>query len=94
MLYKNLPPGKLFLLLLVRLLLDGIAGLKFLSEGSGKHTWAVVRAHFSFYGQLGALTKKRNSNILKGLDFKEVYPHSIVADYFFKKKSNFRQLDF
>ncbi len=94
MLYKNLKPGQLVLLISIRLVLDGIAGAKFLLEGSGKHTWAVVRAHFSFYGQLGKLTRKRKANTLRNLDFKEVYKNSVVADYFLKRKTSFKQLDF
>jgi GT2 family glycosyltransferase len=94
MLYKNLKPGQLFLLILIRLVLDGVAGLKFLFEGSGKHTWAVVQAHFSFYGSLSSLRKKRKVNTLRNLDFKEVYKSSIVLDYFIRKKSTFDKLKF
>jgi GT2 family glycosyltransferase len=86
MLYKNLKPGKLFLLLYIRLKLDGVAGIKFLLEGSGKHTWAVVKAHASFYFNLSQLNKKRKQTIHRNLDFKEVYKGSIVWEYFVKKK--------
>jgi hypothetical protein len=94
MLYKNLTPGRLFLLISARLVLDGVAGIKFLLEGSGKHTLAVIKAHFSFYGALGSLRKKRKANILSDLDFKEVYKGSIVLDYFLKKKTSFDRLKF
>ena len=94
MLYKNLKPGQLFLLLSIRLVLDGVAGLKFLLEGSGRHTWAVIKAHFSFYGNLSSLRKKRKENTLRNLDFKEVYKNSIVLDYFIRKKSTFDKLKF
>lgn len=94
MLYKNLTPGKMILLISARLLLDGVAGIKFLLEGSGKHTWAVVRAHFSFYSLLPLYTKKRKANKLSRLGFKEVYRNSVVVDYFLKKKSIFGRLDF
>lgn len=94
MLYKNLPAGNLLFQILTRLILDGIAGIKFLLEGSGKHTWAVIRAHFAFYGAIGQLNGKRRTNILRKLDFKEVYGNSIVLDYFLRKKSTFDQLKF
>jgi GT2 family glycosyltransferase len=94
MLYKNLPIRNLIFLLLIRLTLDGIAGIKFLLEGSGNHTWAVIRAHFSFYGSISTLSRKREKNTLRNLDFKEVYKNSIVVDYFLKKKSFFNQLKF
>lgn len=86
MLYKNLKPGKLLLLIYIRLKLDGVAGIKFLLEGSGKHTWAVVKAHASFYFSLSELNKKRKLTIHRNLDFKEVYKGSIVWEYFVKRK--------
>ena len=86
--------NKLFLAILARLVLDGIAGLKFLFEGSGRHTWAVIKAHFSFYASIGSLNKKRKLNNLRNLDFKEVYKNSIVADYYLKKKSTVKELNF
>ncbi len=94
MLYKNLPAQKVLPLIFSRLVLDGVAGIKFLLEGSGKHTWAVIRAHFSFYGQLGTLTKKRKHALLRGLNFQEVYPKSVVVDYFLRKKTLFSKLNF
>ncbi len=92
MLYKNLKPGTLFLLLLIRMSLDGIAGIKFLLEGSGNHTWAVIRAHFAFYASLPSLNKKRKHNTLRNLDFKEVYKGSIVWEYFIKRKKKSPQI--
>jgi GT2 family glycosyltransferase len=89
MLYKNLKPGYLILLIFSRLVLDGVAGIKFLLEGSGKHTWAVVQAHFAFYSALPALNKKRKLNKLRNLDFKEVYKRSIVIEYYLKRKTIF-----
>ncbi len=86
MLFKNLKTGNLILSILARLILDGVAGTKFLFEGSGKHTWAVIQAHFSFYASISSLNKKRKNNILRNLDFKEVYRRSIVFDYYIKKK--------
>ena len=43
----------------MRLILDGIAGLKFLFSGEGKSTYAIIKAHFSFYGHIFKLIKKR-----------------------------------
>ena len=42
-----------------KLILDGIAGIKFLYDGQFKHTWAVVKAHFSVYFNLITILKKR-----------------------------------
>ena len=87
MLSKNLTPGVLILTIMARLILDGIAGTKFLLEGSGKHTLAVIRAHFSFYASIPLLYKKRREITQKNLTFKEVYQNSIIVDYYLKKKS-------
>jgi GT2 family glycosyltransferase len=58
MLTKNLdrfPAPKI----LFRLLLDGISGIRSLLMGKPGETWAIVRAHFSFYARLGNTLKKR-----------------------------------
>ncbi|MCV9933801.1 glycosyltransferase family 2 protein [Flavobacterium sp. LS1R47] len=49
MLTKNLPKEGFYGILFARLVLDGIAGVQFLTQGKFKHTWAIVKAHFSFY---------------------------------------------
>jgi hypothetical protein len=45
--------------LFIRMLLDGIAALKFLSELKFAHFLAVLHAHFHFYRHLESLLKKR-----------------------------------
>lgn len=82
MLTKNLPSKKLFSVLFIRMVLDGIAGLRFLSQGKIKHFVAVLRAHYSFYSALNKNLKKRNKNS------KENYFNikSIVYQYFVLKK--------
>ena len=93
MLYKNLKPGSLFLLIFIRMSLDGIAGLKFLLEGSGRHTLAVIQAHFSFYRNIISLNKKRKLTIHRNLNFKEVYRGSVVWEYFVKRKKSTTDLN-
>ena len=39
-------------LVMARLVLDGLAGIRFLLQRKPEHTWAIVRAHFAFYGRL------------------------------------------
>lgn len=58
-LLKNHPEKNLFLKILFRLKLDGVAGLKFLLEGHGKHTIAVIQAHFYFYRHFKKFWRKR-----------------------------------
>ena len=46
----------------VRLILDGIAGVKFLLSGELRSVWAILRAHFAFYGSGLALLSKRKES--------------------------------
>ena len=59
MLTKNLPKQSLFKVLSVRLVLDGIAGIRFLYQGKLNHFTAVIKAHFSFYALFSRTYKKR-----------------------------------
>ncbi|RKT02046.1 glycosyltransferase family 2 protein [Chryseobacterium defluvii] len=59
MMLKNLPFPKLIWLLFFRLCLDGLAGIYFGFKNGLPHLWAVVRAHFGFYGQAAATWKLR-----------------------------------
>jgi len=89
-LHKNLSKKDRFGIIFIRLCLDGIAGAKFLLTGKPKHTWAIVRSHFAFYGALSQNKLKRitpeNPN-LKGLINK-----SIVKEHVIKKKNTFNDL--
>ena len=49
---RNLPPHIALPVVLARLVLDGLAGIRFLLQRKPEHTWAIVRAHFAFYGRL------------------------------------------
>jgi GT2 family glycosyltransferase len=92
---KNNTEGVLFFKILVRLLLDGVAGIKFFMEGNPKHTWAIVRAHFSFYGNLNRtlhLRKEIKSSSGYTPGGKQIYNRSIVFDYYLKKKKKFSVL--
>ena len=59
MLTKNLPKNKLLSVIFVRLVLDGIAAVQFLLKGKAIHTWAILKAHLSFYGLFYRQIKKR-----------------------------------
>ena len=81
---KNAPKGQLFPLVFLRLLLDGVAGLRFLLKGEIALLGMVLKAHFSFYAHLRQLLRKR-----KELPQKKGYfaTKSIVWDHFILKKS-------
>ncbi|WP_338375605.1 glycosyltransferase family 2 protein [uncultured Flavobacterium sp.] len=88
MLIKNLPSSKLFQILFIRMLLDGIAACKFLLQGKFKHFLAVGRAHLHFYLKFGVCFNKRKST------FKPNYfkIKSIVFSYFIGKRKIFLEL--
>lgn len=65
MLVKNLPLSYLFLIIPIRLILDGIAGFAFLFKRKPLHTWAIVKAHFSFYSRIHKMFKSRQSKQLR-----------------------------
>ena len=60
----------------LRLILDGISGIKLLLGGSFADFWAVIKAHFAFYAILPKL--KRNAPKQVSL----IYQKSIVWEYF------------
>ena len=99
LLFKNESALTLLWLLPMRLVLDGVAAFKFLSEKRWTHFTAVLKAHFSFYGSLISLIQKRirtaqliekeriappnKAGILRG---------SVVWKYFVKKQLTFTEL--
>jgi len=96
MLYKNLPSEKLLTTLLLRMILDGVAGLKFLVRFEFDNFMAVIKAHYSFYSNLSLLREKRRViNPLSTTEFhNEIYKGSIIADYFIQNKKKFSDLTF
>ncbi len=87
-LVKN-APGHLFTLVFTRLVLDGVAGLKFVFNFKPKHTLAILRAHFAFYKHLNALLNQRKTLQQKSIYYSE---KSIVWSYFVKKRRYFNSL--
>ncbi len=88
-LVKNLPSERLWLIIASRLFLDGLAGLKFLADGKPEHCLAVIRAHFSFYGNFSLMYRRRGT-IVKRKDY--YHRTSILQLYFLKKKKIFSKL--
>ena len=95
LLVKNYPSQKFLLKMTQKLLLDGLAGLKFLLEGNIKHFFAVLKAHMSFYGNLKKyLTiRKQLKQQLTKKEITGIYKSSIAKDYFLSKKTKYSSLD-
>lgn len=91
LLYKNLPDNQLVKVFAVRLLLDGIAALKFLFQGGLADTVAVFRAHYYFYRNYGKLREKRR--LLKQQKVSKIYNGNIVFDHYILGKTKFTDLN-
>lgn len=86
---KNVPKKWFLFVIFSRLLLDGIAGIKFILELRPIHTFAILKAHLSFYknffkflGKRRKLQKKQDYNLHT----------SIVWQYFILGRKKFDEL--
>jgi GT2 family glycosyltransferase len=96
MLFKNLPDNNLNYILFCRLVLDGIAALKFLLGFNGKAFLAVWKAHRFFYSNLAKLREKR-SNLVPFViqpHHSEIFQKSIMLRFFIQGKRKFSELKF
>ncbi len=91
LLYKNLPANRLFQVFALRLLLDGVAGIKFLLEGGFQDFLAVIKAHFYFYRNIGKLRNKRKK--LKQGKVSQIYNGNIVVEHYLRRKNRFSDLE-
>lgn len=86
LLLKNLPFSSLMIKFPIRCLLDWIAAVKFIFEGTPKHSLAVIRAHaictIYFYRMFRKRNKKSNSPSEQPILFK----------YYLQKKTKFSNL--
>tara|TARA_Y100000034_G_scaffold84474_1_gene101176 strand:+ start:58599 stop:59594 length:996 start_codon:yes stop_codon:yes gene_type:complete len=86
---KNIPKRYFLLVVLSRLILDGVAGVKFIVEFRPIHTWSILRAHFSFYRMLPKYLKRRRTIKKDKAYFKHF---SVVWNHFVLRKKKFHQL--
>lgn len=88
---KNAPKN-IYSLIFVRLILDGVASVKFLIDFKFAHIIAVLKAHGSFYLQLPQLLKKRKAlkSTIGTLENDHYYRlNSIVWRYYVKNEKKF-----
>lgn len=86
---KNAPKRKVGIIIFLRLLLDGVAGLKFLLQLKASHTAAILKAHKDFYLHLKKMWKKRE-NISKKRKYYD--KTSVVWAYYLLGIRTFRGL--
>ena len=83
---KNLPRRKAFAIIGIRLLLDGVAAMRFVLQLKLSHCFAILRAHLSFYRHFGKMYRKRE----KANFILNYYPtKSIVWSHFVHHKNTY-----
>lgn len=89
LLFKNVKGKNVYLLILYRLILDGLAVLRFLLQLKPDHATAVIRAHFGFYRLVSNFRVKRKqwASPLKYFKIR-----SVVWSHFLLKKRTFNEL--
>lgn len=94
MIIKN-HPGWLFPKLFYRLILDGVAGCRFLLKGEFKQLFAVLNAHVAMYKNMGSLLKKRNAIRLTRVNPNSagLYKGSILWARYFKGITHYSELN-
>ncbi|MFB6318655.1 glycosyltransferase family 2 protein [Saccharicrinis sp. FJH54] len=90
-LYKNTEKEKLSYILFRRLILDGIAAVKFLLTDSPAHFMAVYRAHRAFF-KLKKFYGPLEASVPVFAGKKLVWQGSIVIAYYFKKVHKYTSL--
>jgi GT2 family glycosyltransferase len=91
LLYKNLPKKQLYKTFIVRLILDGIAGVKFFIDGDFQDFIAVIEAHLYFYRNYAKLKKKRRE--IEQNEVSKIYRKNLVFQHFIKGKKKFSELN-
>jgi len=95
LLLKNHRSSSLLPFIFRRMILDGIAGIRFLTEGNFAYFLAVLKAHLHFYLNFGYYMKlrKQEKPHWKSPNLCGQYRGSILVSFFLKHKQNFQQLD-
>lgn len=86
---KNVPKQRFLFVVISRLILDGIAGAKFMLELRPIHTWAILKAHLSLYKNFYKFLKKRKK-LQKKLSYN--LHTSVVWQYFILGRKLFKNL--
>jgi GT2 family glycosyltransferase len=97
MLFMNSSFSELFWKIPLRLILDGIASLRYARNGEFYNLVAISKAHVAFYREAGFWNKRRKENqkLRKATPPPSVYMQkSILPSYFLFGKKNFSQLEF
>jgi GT2 family glycosyltransferase len=90
---KNEHTSSWIFILYIRMLLDGVAGLRFLAAFKWIHFMAVIKAHFYFYVHFYPLLQKRKKvKALNSINRNYTNRISIVYQYFINKNKTYTSL--
>lgn len=97
--FKNEPWRKLLWWLPLRLIMDGMAGFLFLTQGKYQHIAAIVRAHWHFFPRLRYWSKRKTEinrliaeHAIGPFNRSGIYRGSVVWAYYGRKIHNFSAL--
>ncbi len=86
---KNVPSYMVLRVVLGRMILDGIAAIRFLFRLEFDHFFAVFRAHLNFYKRLLLLLRKRKKLLKMASYYSKI---SVVCTYYFNGKKKYSNL--
>jgi GT2 family glycosyltransferase len=93
---KNYPKQRFVRVFIMRLFMDGLAGLRFLSKGKFKDVGAIIKAHWHVFGSLNTWLKYRSTTRKMDWEtFKDTpgfYNKSTVWQFFAKGKKTVNDL--
>ncbi len=92
MMVKNYNSRLWWLVLFLRLLLDGVAGVQFLAKGKPAFCTAIVKAHWAFFGRLRETLRKRG-DLKKGRS-RELVPEVKRYSMLWRHYVSHKQCDF
>jgi GT2 family glycosyltransferase len=92
---KNHPTRALKQIVFQRMVLDGMAALRFFVQGNFGDFWAILKAHGHFYKNFRKTWRKRRvvQASVTNPEVSAIYHRSIVRKYFLQGKQLFSQLD-
>ena len=95
MLYKNTSRRRFVFVFVFRFFFDYLSGLVFLLSGKRGDAWAVVRARLAFWKMRPTFRIQRmeNRQLTTVNPIPEVYRGSILLNYYFGGKRNFRDIN-
>jgi len=94
MLYKNLPQRSLWLVMVIRFMLDYVSFAQMLLTGKVKNAWAIVQARYAFWTLRPMFMARRNENIrqTKVVSPTTILRRSIILSYYIMGKRRFQSL--